>query len=107
MSLEPTPPKPAPPPPPSSIREHRSGFDPATDVGPLISPKAKDRCEALVTSGIRDGAACPLDGRGVTVPGFEKGNFVGPTLLTVRSRNKGPGRERPGLPSLPPMMLFW
>ena len=28
------------------------------------------------------GAECPLDGRGVQVPGYEQGNFVGPTLLT-------------------------
>lgn len=27
------------------------------------------------------GATCWLDGRGVKVPGYEKGNFVGPTLL--------------------------
>lgn len=27
------------------------------------------------------GAQCWLDGRGVKVPGYEKGNFVGPTLL--------------------------
>lgn len=27
------------------------------------------------------GATCWLDGRGVQVPGYEKGNFVGPTLL--------------------------
>jgi acyl-CoA reductase-like NAD-dependent aldehyde dehydrogenase len=28
------------------------------------------------------GATLALDGRGVIVPGYEKGNFVGPTLLT-------------------------
>ena len=27
------------------------------------------------------GAQCLLDGRGVKVPGYENGNFVGPTLL--------------------------
>ena len=27
------------------------------------------------------GAECILDGRGVQVPGYERGNFVGPTLL--------------------------
>ena len=27
------------------------------------------------------GAECILDGRGVQVPGYEQGNFVGPTLL--------------------------
>jgi malonate-semialdehyde dehydrogenase (acetylating)/methylmalonate-semialdehyde dehydrogenase len=28
------------------------------------------------------GARCDLDGRGVAVPGYPDGNFVGPTLLT-------------------------
>ncbi len=28
------------------------------------------------------GAECPLDGRGIVVPGYPQGNFVGPTLLT-------------------------
>jgi malonate-semialdehyde dehydrogenase (acetylating)/methylmalonate-semialdehyde dehydrogenase len=31
--------------------------------------------------GWMQGATCLLDGRGVKVPGYEKGNFVGPTLL--------------------------
>lgn len=29
----------------------------------------------------QQGAQCLLDGRGVVVAGYEKGNFVGPTLL--------------------------
>lgn len=28
------------------------------------------------------GAECPLDGRGISVPDYPQGNFVGPTLLT-------------------------
>jgi malonate-semialdehyde dehydrogenase (acetylating)/methylmalonate-semialdehyde dehydrogenase len=36
----------------------------------------------LVQSGIDEGANCILDGRKIVVPGFEKGNFVGPTILT-------------------------
>jgi len=41
-------------------------------------------CEYLVcTRAITlQGAECLLDGRGVEVPGYENGNFVGPTLLT-------------------------
>jgi malonate-semialdehyde dehydrogenase (acetylating)/methylmalonate-semialdehyde dehydrogenase len=37
--------------------------------------------EGLIASGVREGAKLLLDGRGVKVPGFEKGNFVGPTVL--------------------------
>ncbi len=123
-----------------------AGWEPDADVGPVISPAAKARCEALVASGVKQGAqvsagaAAPrttsgaallhaavraavargapgrrarhpggwraavvtcvrmrgvrwwlllllaaaqllLDGRGVQVPGYERGNFVGPTLL--------------------------
>lgn len=59
-----------------------SGLDKATQVGPLISPQAKKRVESLIQSGVDEGATLLLDGRGVKVPGFEKGNFVGPTILT-------------------------
>jgi len=58
-----------------------SGADPKADIGPLVSLKAKDRVERLIQSGVNEGATLVLDGRGITVPGFEKGNFVGPTIL--------------------------
>ncbi|KAG8235184.1 hypothetical protein J437_LFUL014148 [Ladona fulva] len=59
-----------------------AGHVPGTDLGPVISPQAKERICSLVESGIKEGAKCVLDGRGLVVPGFEKGNFVGPTILT-------------------------
>jgi len=58
------------------------GFDEDADVGPLISQAAKARVESLIQSGVDDGAKLLLDGRGVQVPGYEKGNFVGPTIMT-------------------------
>jgi len=58
-----------------------AGHMPGTDIGPVISPAAKSRICDLVASGIAEGAECLLDGRDVTVPGYESGNFVGPTLL--------------------------
>jgi malonate-semialdehyde dehydrogenase (acetylating)/methylmalonate-semialdehyde dehydrogenase len=58
-----------------------AGKEPGTDLGPLISPAAKQRVEKLVQSGVDQGAELLLDGRGVVVPGYEKGNFVGPTIL--------------------------
>lgn len=75
-------------------RHRRCGFDAAVDVGPMISPKAKERAEALVASGIAAGAQCLLDGRGVKVVGYEKGNFLGPTLLAVRARATTTGTRR-------------
>ncbi|XP_063828728.1 probable methylmalonate-semialdehyde/malonate-semialdehyde dehydrogenase [acylating], mitochondrial [Ostrinia nubilalis] len=59
-----------------------AGHVPGTDVGPVISANAKNRILRLVESGVKEGAKLALDGRGVKVSGFEKGNFVGPTILT-------------------------
>ncbi|XP_055328339.1 probable methylmalonate-semialdehyde dehydrogenase [acylating], mitochondrial [Paramacrobiotus metropolitanus] len=51
------------------------------DLGPVISPEAKDRILELIQSGLKEGAKLVLDGRDVKVQGYEKGNFVGPTIL--------------------------
>ena len=51
------------------------------DLGPLISPAAKARVEHLIGTGVEEGASLILDGRGITVEGFENGNFVGPTIF--------------------------
>lgn len=49
--------------------------------GPLISPAAKQRVEGLIQSVADEGGKIHLDGRGIVVPGYEKGNFVGPTVV--------------------------
>lgn len=59
-----------------------AGHVSGADVGPVISPEAKNRIEGLVESGKNDGAKLLLDGRGIKVDGYEKGNFIGPTILT-------------------------
>jgi len=59
-----------------------SGFDAGTDVGPVISPEAKARIEEIITESVQDGCELLLDGRNTVVPGFETGNFVGPTIIT-------------------------
>jgi len=58
------------------------GNQPGVDLGPLISPQSKQRVEGLIQSGVEQGAKLALDGRGIKVAGYEKGNFVGPTILT-------------------------
>ncbi|MCW8344315.1 aldehyde dehydrogenase family protein, partial [Stenotrophomonas sp. SG1] len=52
-----------------------------TDVGPVISCSARERVEGLIASGVEQGAKLVLDGRKPQVDGFEKGNFVGPTIF--------------------------
>ena len=53
-----------------------------TDVGPVISCSARERVEGLIASGVEQGATLELDGRNPQVDGFEKGNFVGPTIFS-------------------------
>lgn len=58
-----------------------AGKEKGADLGPLISPEAKQRVCDLVQAGVDAGAQLLLDGRSIKVPGYEKGNFVGPTIL--------------------------
>ena len=57
------------------------GTEKGVDIGPLISCAAHDRVNHLIERGIADGATLALDGRNPTVPGYEKGNFIGPTVF--------------------------
>ncbi|KAG0354613.1 hypothetical protein BGZ54_001561 [Gamsiella multidivaricata] len=59
-----------------------SGFEADADLGPLISPEALKRVERLIDSGVKEGAELVLDGRGLKVQKYEKGNFIGPSILT-------------------------
>ena len=58
------------------------GTEKGTDVGPVISCAARDRVVGLIERGVADGATLELDGRNPSVPGYEKGNFVGPTIFS-------------------------
>ncbi|GLW28444.1 CoA-acylating methylmalonate-semialdehyde dehydrogenase [Actinoplanes regularis] len=57
------------------------GRDPASEMGPVITAAAKERIENLIESGERQGASVTVDGRGLKIPGYENGFFVGPTVL--------------------------
>ncbi|KAK7363052.1 hypothetical protein VNO77_05181 [Canavalia gladiata] len=59
-----------------------AGTEPDTDLGPVISKQAKERIHKLVQSGVESGARLLLDGRNIVVPGYESGNFIGPTILS-------------------------
>jgi malonate-semialdehyde dehydrogenase (acetylating) / methylmalonate-semialdehyde dehydrogenase len=50
------------------------------DIAPLITKESKERVEKLIALGEKE-AKVVLDGRNVKVPGYEKGNFVGPTII--------------------------
>jgi malonate-semialdehyde dehydrogenase (acetylating)/methylmalonate-semialdehyde dehydrogenase len=52
------------------------------DLGPLVNKHAKMRALALIDSGVAQGAKLLLDGRQCRVPGYEEGNFIGPTIFS-------------------------
>ncbi|WP_127129421.1 CoA-acylating methylmalonate-semialdehyde dehydrogenase [Georgenia sp. SYP-B2076] len=56
-------------------------FDEEADFGPLVSREAKERVETLIGVGVEEGADLLVDGRGVSVTGYEGGYFVGATLF--------------------------
>ncbi len=58
-----------------------AGDQPGADMGPVITPAAKERIEGLITSAVEQGADVVVDGRNFTVPGYENGFFVGPTVV--------------------------
>ncbi|XP_057976262.1 methylmalonate-semialdehyde dehydrogenase [acylating], mitochondrial isoform X2 [Malania oleifera] len=64
-----------------------AGTEPDADLGPVISKQAKERILRLIQTGIESGAGLLLDGRTITVPGYEHGNFIGPTILTDVTAN--------------------
>lgn len=57
------------------------GFEKGADLGPVISPAAKLRITGLIASAEEQGGVVVLDGRGLEVPGYPDGNWVGPTVI--------------------------
>ncbi|KAH9712656.1 methylmalonate-semialdehyde dehydrogenase (acylating) [Citrus sinensis] len=57
------------------------GTDASADVGPVVSVEVKDQISRLIQNAVDNGASLLLDGRNIVVPGYENGNFVGPTIL--------------------------
>lgn len=58
-----------------------AGVEPGTDIGPVVSCAALDRVSGLIARGVEEGAELLLDGRNPQVPGYQDGNFVGPTIF--------------------------
>lgn len=52
------------------------------DLGPLVSPQARNRVIGLIDTGEKEGATLDLDGRHCSVKDYPKGNFVGPTIFS-------------------------
>ncbi|WP_421809965.1 CoA-acylating methylmalonate-semialdehyde dehydrogenase [Flagellimonas sp.] len=65
------------------VKTRTTGYGGNEDVsmGPVITPESKNRIEGLIQKGIDEGAEILLDGRNATIPGYENGNFIKPTIL--------------------------
>ena len=57
------------------------GSSAGTDMGPVITPQARERVIEFITEAVEGGAEAVVDGRDLVVPGHEKGFFVGPSVL--------------------------
>lgn len=50
------------------------------DIGPMNNRAALENVERLLDPSMNPGAKMLLDGRGHKVPGYEGGNWIGPTV---------------------------
>ena len=57
------------------------GLEEGIEMGPVITPQSKLRIEGLIEKGVNEGANLLLDGRNAKISGYEKGNFIKPTIL--------------------------
>lgn len=64
-------------------RERKLGaaWLPETEMGPVTSAEHKEFVTNWIDKGVAEGAELVLDGRGVVVPGYEGGYFIGPTIF--------------------------
>jgi len=57
------------------------GTSEGMDMGPLVTRAHRDKVSSYVDAGVASGATLVVDGRGLKVPGFEDGFFLGPSLF--------------------------
>jgi malonate-semialdehyde dehydrogenase (acetylating) / methylmalonate-semialdehyde dehydrogenase len=57
------------------------GTDPEAEMGPLITKQHRDKVRSYVDAGVAEGAELVVDGRDLTLQGYEKGYFIGPSLF--------------------------
>merc|ERR1711970_375301 len=66
----------------AAVLKVNAGHEPDADLGPMISPEAKQRAVDIVRKSIEQGAHCIMDGTDCHVPEYPNGNFFGPTILS-------------------------
>ncbi|HET6436735.1 MAG TPA: CoA-acylating methylmalonate-semialdehyde dehydrogenase [Anaeromyxobacter sp.] len=57
------------------------GHDPASQMGPLITAEHRDKVAGYIARGVEEGADLLVDGRGLSVPGYPAGFWLGGSLF--------------------------
>ena len=57
------------------------GNDPEAEMGPLVTAQHRDKVKNYIDIGEREGARLVIDGRGLSLQGYENGFFLGGTLF--------------------------
>jgi malonate-semialdehyde dehydrogenase (acetylating)/methylmalonate-semialdehyde dehydrogenase len=59
------------------------GREESSEMGPVVTREAKERIVGYIDRAEKAGARVARDGRGLVVPGYERGFFVGPTVVDM------------------------
>lgn len=65
----------------ASTRKIGYGLEDGVEMGPVITPQSMRRITGLIEKGVAEGAQVLVEGRDAVVKGYEKGNFLRPTIL--------------------------
>ncbi|MCU0486025.1 MAG: CoA-acylating methylmalonate-semialdehyde dehydrogenase [Anaerolineales bacterium] len=57
------------------------GLEAGVQMGPVITPRSLERIEGLIEKSVSEGAQILVEGRDPIIKGYEKGNFLRPTIL--------------------------
>lgn len=68
-------------------------YDKNSQLGPVYSEEHKNNVIAWIEKGISEGAELVLDGRNVTVKGYENGFYLGPTILDKVTKDMTVGQR--------------
>ena len=59
----------------------KNGLELDAEMGPIVTRAALDRITGYIEKGVAGGAKLLVDGRGLKVPGFDQGFWLGGTLF--------------------------
>jgi len=68
-------------------------YDKSTGMGPVVNAGHKQFVTKWIETGIEEGAELVLDGRNASVPGYENGFYIGPTIFDKVTEDMSVGRE--------------